>query len=401
MKQIESKMGFKEFILLMGFMMGLVSLSGDAMLPALPEIGTDLNVKNINDTQLIISFAFIGLAIGQMFYGPLSDNIGRKPSLYLSFSIFIVGCVLSSLSDSLTVMLVGRVLQGFGVSGPKIVSVAIVRDKYEGEAMARAMSFIMMIFIFVPMIAPSLGQGIVKIADWRWIFNALLFLASLILLWSYLRLPETNPQENRKAFSFGAIKRNLSEIFRNRFAMVYTIVLGILSSAFLGYLSLVQPIFQKQYELGDLFPAFFAFLALSMGASYFLNGKLVMRFGMKFLSKIAFLTMGVVSSLFIFVSIYTNGHPPLLLMTIYLIIVLFCTGIIWGNLNALAMEPLGHIAGIGAAFVGSIPTLISIPFGILIGRMYDNSVLPLVIGFALTGLISIPLVLLVDKKETK
>lgn len=387
-----------EFVTLMGFMMALVALSIDAMLPALPLIGSDLNVHNENQTQLIISFLFIGLAVGQLFYGPLSDSIGRKKSLYFGFFVYMIGSVLSLFSSTLTTMLIGRVLQGFGVAGPRIVSVAIIRDMYEGKAMAKIMSFVMVIFILVPMIAPTMGQGILLISDWRSIFLAFLILGIIILFWFFIRQPETLKKEKRKKFTFKNIFNALKEIFTNKYSIGYTVISGLISSAFLGYLSLVQPIFQIKYGLGDLFPIIFALLAVAIGSANYSNGKLVMKYGMRVLSKISLIILVCLSFLFLPFCIFVDGSPHLYLFLAYLMFILFCVGIIWGNLNALAMEPLGHIAGIGAAVVGSLATIISIPFGILIGQMYTGTVIPLVGGFAFFGFISLLLMLWIENK---
>lgn len=389
--------GSKEFITLMGFMMALVALSIDAMLPALSLIGTDLKVQDSNDTQLVVSVLFIGLAVGQLFYGPLSDNIGRKVSLYLGFFVYIVGCFFSLFSESLTIMLVGRLLQGFGVAGPRIVSVAIVRDQFEGKEMASVMSFIMVIFILVPMIAPSMGQGILMISNWRAIFASFLFLGLIILIWFFFRQPETLPKSKRTPFSINKIWSALVEIFTNRYSIGYTVITGLISSAFLGYLSLVQPILQVQYDLGELFPIFFAILAISIGGANYLNGKLVIKFGMRKLSKISLICLIIISFLGLVTNYIFNGQPALWIFMIYLMATLFCVGLIWGNLNAMAMEPLGHIAGIGAAVVGSLATLISIPFGILIGQMYSGTVTPLIAGYAFFSVLSLFLMLWIEK----
>ena len=399
MKKIKKKISQFEFVALMGMMMALVALSIDAMLPALGIIGTDLNVANTNNTQLIVSFLFIGLAAGQIFYGPLSDSIGRKNSLYLGFLVYITGCFLSLFSGSLSVMLAGRVLQGFGAAGPRIVSVAIVRDQFSGKEMAKIMSFIMVIFILVPMIAPTLGQGILLITGWRAIFGAFLALGLIILIWFYFRQPETLPSEKRTLFSFNKIFADLKEIFTNRFAIGYTVISGFISSAFLGYLSLVQPIFQIKYELGDLFPLFFALLAVSIGSANYLNGKLVMKFGMKKLSRSAIIVLTILSLAGTGITFIFDGSPDLWVFMTYLMLTLFCVGIIWGNLNAMAMEPLGHIAGIGAAVVGSVATIISVPFGILIGRFYENSVSPVIIGFLIFGFLSLILMHFIESKN--
>lgn len=378
---------FGEFVAMMALMQSLVALSIDAMLPALTEIGQDLGAKEVNDSQLIVTILFLGLALGQGIYGPLSDTIGRKPAIYLGFSLFLVGCLCSLFSTDLTVMLSGRFLQGLGLAAPRCVIVAIVRDQYEGPAMARVMSFVMTIFIFVPAIAPALGQGILFIAHWRAIFAALLCCGLLTLIWFALRLPETLTDDHRIPFTFGRIKRGIFEVCSHRVSLGYTISLGLISSAFLGYLSSAQLIFQKQYQLGTLFPLYFAILALCIGSASFVNGRLVMRFGMQNLSRWSKRISTTISLLFFLYVLSMAGHPPLWALMLYMMMILFCFGIMYGNLNAMAMEPLGHIAGIGAAVTGAISTFISVPCGILIGHSYNGTVIPVISGFAISGVL--------------
>ncbi len=372
---------------MMALMQSLVALSIDAMLPALTEIGQDLGAKTANDSQLIVSILFLGLAFGQGFYGPLSDMTGRKPAIYLGFSLFLTGCLLSLFSTDFSIMLCGRFLQGLGLAGPRCVVVAIVRDQYEGPAMARVMSFVMTIFIFVPAIAPALGQGILLVAHWRAIFAGLLSCGILTLFWIILRLPETLLSDRRIPFSIARIKNGIHEVCTNRVSLGYTISLGFISSAFLGYLSSAQQIFQKQYELGTLFPLYFAILALCIGGASFMNGRLVMRFGMQNLSRWSKRISTAISVLFFLYVLSVSGQPPLWLMMMYMMAILFCFGIMYGNLNAMAMEPLGHIAGVGAAVTGAISTLISVPCGILIGHSYNGTVIPVISGFAISGVL--------------
>ncbi len=384
---------------LMALMMSLVALSIDAILPALPDLGRDLRVREANDSQLVVSLLFFGLAFGQVVYGPLSDSSGRKPAVYLGFFFFFIGCLFSIFATNLTIMLVGRFLQGLGLAGPRVVSIALIRDQYAGRAMARVMSFVMVIFILVPTIAPALGQGILMIGDWRVIFWVFLVLGLITVAWFSFRQRETLPKEGRQPFSPQRILGVVGEVLRNKVTMRYTVAAGFVSSPFIGYLNSAQPIFQDQYELGEQFPLYFAICAIALGGAAFLNGKLVLRFGMRLMSKWAVaiqVSAAVISLLGIHAS---NGHPPLWLFMVYLVFVLFCNGILFGNLNALAMEPLGHIAGIGAAVVGSLSTFISIPFGIMIGRSFSGTVFPLCIGFAVFSILTFILLFWSERKE--
>jgi DHA1 family bicyclomycin/chloramphenicol resistance-like MFS transporter len=377
---------FFEFVALMAMIISMVALSIDAMLPALPDIASDLGVTNINDSQYVISILFAGMAIGQMIFGPMSDSIGRKNAINLGFVVFIIGCLVSLLAQTFTVMLIGRFLQGFGVAGPRIVSIALVRDRYEGRKMARVMSFVMTIFILVPVVAPAVGQAILIFADWRGIFWMFLVLSFIALSWFNLRQPETLPLESRVKFSIEQIVSDVKYIFAIPAAVGYTVAAGIVFGAFLGYLSSSQQIFQQQYGLGDQFVVYFGVLAASLGVASLVNAKLVMRFGMRRLSLGALMSITFLSVPFYFLSQHYAGNPPLGQVMAYLLAVFFFVGILFGNLNALAMEPLGSVAGIGAAVVGSLSTLISVILGVVISSAYDGTILPLVSGFALLSI---------------
>ena len=378
-----------EFVALMALMSSLVALSIDAMLPALPEIGRDLGVQDENDIQFIVIALFLGLAIGQMLYGPLSDSVGRKPAIYLGFALFAAGTLLSVFAASFSAMLVGRVLQGVGAAGPRIVSIALMRDLYEGRAMARIVSLTMSVFILVPAIAPALGQAILLVAHWRMIFGLLFGLALVAAIWFASRQPETLPRGRRLAFSLGRIVRAIQEICDSRVSFGYSVAGGLVFGAFVGYLSSVQPILQVQYGLGELFPGLFAVLALAVGAASFANARLVMMYGMRRMVHWALYGVCGLSWTFLVVAFVFAGHPPLWAFMTNFTITFFGIGILIGNFNSLAMEPLGHIAGIGAAVVGSLMTLVSLSLGALVSQSYDGTVVPLVLGFAVYGTASL------------
>ena len=378
---------YVEFVVLMSMMMSLTALSIDAMLPALPQIGSDLNVQNDNTRQLVISIIFLGLALGQLFFGPLSDKTGRKPAIYAGYALYIAGALMSLLAISFPILLLGRFLQGVGVSAPRAVTLALVRDRFEGRAMARVMSFIMTTFILVPMIAPSLGQAILLYSGWRTIFGSFILLALITLAWFALRLPETLALENRAPFSLGRIISATREILKTRASLGYTVSMGLISGAFIGYLNSSQQIFQEQFALGELFPLFFAVIALSIGVASLLNTRLVIRFGMRFLVSWSLIMIFALSLIALLIALLAAGQPPLWLFMTYLMLAFFCVGILFGNQNSLAMEPLGSMAGIGAAIVGSLSTLISMPLGTIIGQSYNGTILPLIVGMAvLAGL---------------
>jgi DHA1 family bicyclomycin/chloramphenicol resistance-like MFS transporter len=286
-------------------------------------------------------------------------------------------------------MLAGRLLQGLGISAPRAVTLALVRDQYKGRLMARVMSFVMTVFILIPMLAPTLGQAVMRFAGWRGIFAAFVLMALVSLSWFALRVPETLSPERRIPLTLGRMRAAVLEILRDRTAFGYTLSAGLVSGAFLGYLNSSQQIFQEQYALGERFPLFFAVIAFSLGLASFLNARLVMRFGMRFL---VWWTLRIILGLAVVgfsVAALYGGHPPLGFLMAYIMLTFFNVGILFGNQNSLAMEPLGHLAGIGAAVVGSLSTLIAMPLGTLIGRSYNGTVLPLIFGLAVLSGLSI------------
>jgi DHA1 family bicyclomycin/chloramphenicol resistance-like MFS transporter len=367
-------------------MISLVAVTIDMMLPALPEIGRDLGVRRENDNQLIVSLLFLGLAVGQLFYGPLSDNAGRKPALYIGLGLYLGGCLLSLVARSFPVMLVGRFLQGAGAAGPRTVTMALVRDQFKGREMARVMSFVMAVFVVVPVVAPSLGQLMLLVAGWRAIFGVFLTLGTAALAWFALRQPETLTPDRRVPFSLSRMGGAVREVLANRVAFGHTLAAGLVLGAFLGYLNSSQQILQQQYALGTRFPLYFAVLALALGSASITNARLVMRYGMRPLATWSLAGVGGLSLVFLGYASTAGGHPPLAALMGYLLVAFYGIGILFGNLNALAMEPLGHIAGTGAAVVGSLSTMISLVLGTAIGQSYNGTVLPLVGGFAVLGL---------------
>jgi DHA1 family bicyclomycin/chloramphenicol resistance-like MFS transporter len=384
----------------MALLTSLTALSIDAMLPALTDIGADLGVASGNSSQLIVTTLFAGFAIGQLFYGPISDSVGRKRPIYAGLIIFMVGTILAMVATSFTVMLVGRMLQGFGCAAPRIVTIALVRDQYEGRAMARIMSFVLGVFILVPMLAPAIGQAILLVGSWRMIFAMLLVLAGVVAVWFTIRQPETLEPIDRVDLSLKRIAGAVLEVCRDRSALGYTIASGIVFGSFLGYLNSAQQIFQLQYALGAQFPLYFAVLALSIGCASFANSMLVMRYGMRQLSWLALVGSFLASTVYFVYATNANGMPALWTLMSWGLFTFFCLGLVFGNFNALAIESLGHIAGVAAAVIGSLGTMISLLLGLLIGQAYNGSVLPLVGGFALLSLLSLIAMAITERGTT-
>jgi DHA1 family bicyclomycin/chloramphenicol resistance-like MFS transporter len=372
-------LGLVEFVSLMALMTSLVALSIDSMLPALDQIAL----------ELVISLFFIGMAFGQLYYGPLSDAKGRRYVIISGLIVFAIGTLICMWAESLSVLLLGRIIQAFGVSGPRIAALAVIRDQYAGEAMARVMSFIMMVFILVPMLAPSIGQAILYISSWRHIFTFFLLIGLVIGLWFFIRQPETLRKDKRLPFSWSQLWISSKFILSHRLVMFYTITSGLIFGSFLAYISASQTVFQHIYNTGDLFPVYFAMLAFSIGLASFVNGTLVMRLGMRKLCTWALIGWMGFSILLTILCFNYGGVPPFWQTVSLLFAAFFCIGILFGNVNAMAMQPLGDRAGIGAAIIGSFSSMLSVPTAVFIGSFIEDTITPIALGFLIFGALSL------------
>lgn len=384
--QSELSISFREFITLMALMVSLTALSIDTVLPVLTQAGQDLGVSDINQSQYIIAFLMLGLTFGQLVYGPVADSFGRKPSVYIGLFIFIIGSFISYAANSFETMLIGRFLQGFGAAAPRVSSVAIVRDLFTGREMARVLSFVMAVFIFVPVVAPALGEVIQAFSHWRMIFAVFIIMALIISLWMYLRLPETLKPEHRHPFSFADVYTSLIRVVSNRQTLGHTLSAGFVFGCLIGYLNCAPQIYQDYYGAGHLFVLYFSFSALSVGISSLVNSAIVRQFGMHRISLISLIAMVVLALIFLPLTIIYPDDTPLWAFLLFSMASFFCLGLLFGNLNAMAMEPMAHRAGVASSVIGAITTAISVLVGTVIGQLYDLTLIPLVVGFLVTGL---------------
>lgn len=379
----------KSFIVLMAAFMASVALSIDAMLPALQQIGHDLGVADPNHAQYVLVFIFAGMAAGQLVSGPFSDAVGRKKVLYAGLCLYGIGSLICLFSQSLPVMLAGRLLQGFGAAGPYVSAVAIIRDRFSGAQMARIMSLVMMIFILVPSIAPALGQLILFVASWRYIFGLFLCVAMLLAAWVFFGLEETLPPEKRIRLRALDVALGFREVFSCAITTRYMVCMGLAFGGFMGYLNSAQQIFQGLFGAGAMFSVYFGVLALVFGLASFVNSRIVERLGMHRLCRRA--ALGVVVSSSVFLAWCAVFGPQLWPFLTYLAAVCFAMALMFGNLNAIAMEPMGHIAGIASAVIGSSSSVISLMVGTLIGQAYDGTLYPVICGFLAMSLLSLGL----------
>ena len=378
-----------EFIALCALITSLTALSIDTMLPALPAIGEALGVADMRDTQLVVTMVILGMVAGELFAGPLSDAMGRRPVILGGIAIYCLGAVLAMEADSMEMLLIGRFIQGIGVSGPKIAIRALIRDQFEGDAMARIMSLIMMVFILVPAVAPALGQMILLVADWRAIFLVFLVLGLAVAVWFGVRQEETLVGERRRPFRPVSILREAAGLLRHRIVMSYTVAAGLMFGSLLLFLSTAPHIFRDFYAIEALFPYYFAALALGIGFAGMLNSRFVLRFGARRLSLVAFGNQIVCAGLLLGLGRLNDGVPPLGIFMGLMFLLFAGLGCLFGNLNALAMRPLGHMAGLGASFIACFSSIVAFLLATAIGRFYDGTVYPLAAGFLLASLLAL------------
>ncbi|CAM1368231.1 Bicyclomycin resistance protein [Tenacibaculum litopenaei] len=383
----------------MASLMSLVALSIDALLPALSPIGTSIHVTDNQDLQLLITMIFLGLGVGQLISGPISDSVGRKPLIYVGFIVFVLASILCVYSESLEWMIVGRIFQGVGLSAPRTLSIAMVRDTFSGNYMAKIMSFVVVIFILVPVVAPSIGKLLLDQYGWQAIFYSQLFFGAFVILWLAKRQPETLKEEYKTPLRLQLFTNGLREFFKQRQAWVFTLVSGLITGAFMVYLSASQQIFENQYQLKEEFPFIFAGLAISVGLATFLNGTLVMKYGMYRLVRFFAILFIAVSGAYIAL-FYQTPNPSIYVLVTFFVLQFFAIGFLFGNLRSLAMQPIGHIAGVGAAYNGFISTIMAVPIATFIGGFVKETSLPLFIGFFCCGILALGLILYGKTNDT-
>ncbi|WP_191600541.1 multidrug effflux MFS transporter [Marinomonas algicola] len=393
----KSPLSAMEFTFLTATLMSIVAISIDALLPALGVISQDLAVEDANRTQLIISMLFLGMSLGQLICGPLSDSTGRKPILYAGILIYLMGTVMCFMATDLNDLLIGRFIQGLGVAGPYISAISLVRDQYKGNDMAKIMSLVMMIFILVPAIAPSIGQAILLFTNWHGIFVLYLIYACLILIWIYIRLDETLPKAKRIPFTKDGFSFGFKEVVTNKSVISLTLSMGLIFGCLIGYINSSQQIFQEQFHTGKLFSVYFGVLALLLGIASLMNSKLVQRLGMHLITTRAFSALIVSSLVFLIIQLYVEVH--LWMFMLYAGSLFFSFGLLFGNLNAMAMEPMGHVAGIASAIIGATSSILSLTVGTIIGQLYNGTTLPITIGFFIMSSLALGLLFYAEKHK--
>lgn len=386
---------FREFVLLCACLMAMNALSIDPMLPALPDIGRDLAIPHPNDRQLIISTYFLGLGIGSLLFGVLSDRFGRKVVLGSAMALFILSTIACASAHSFGMMLAGRACAGFFAGASRVITVGMVRDRFHGDAMARVMSLIFAVFMLIPVVAPSFGQAILWIAPWRWIFWALVILASLILIWMLARLPETLHPENRMRITARSLLQTVGMVMRTRSSIGYMLASGVVMGGLIGFILSIQQIFFDVFDAEHIFPIGFAAIAGCMGLGSLINSRLVSRFGARRMSQGALIVFILVAA--VHLAVILAGAETLATFMLLQAMTMMTVAFTASNFSAISMEPFHKGAGVASSFQAFLTTALSAALGSAVGRAFDGTTLPFTLGLLCFGSLSFLIVIWAER----
>jgi MFS transporter, DHA1 family, multidrug resistance protein len=393
-KREAANIGFLEFVVLAAAMMSTQAIAIDAMLPAFPVIVSALNVANENHIQWIVTAYMAGLGCGQLFWGLMSDRFGRRPILLGGLGLYVLAALLCGLTGSFHTLLVWRFVHGLAAASV-VVARSVIRDLYSGRQMARVMSLTFMVFLTVPILAPSLGALILWLAPWRYIFIVCGIFAGIVAAWAFFRLPETLHPEYRLTLNRSHIVKAVRLVAFSRSSLWYTLAMSVMFGGILAYVGMVQQIFGEVFHRGNLMPAMFALCATTMGAAAFLNSKIVERFGMRRISHTALLTYIAITGLHALIAAF--GLEQLWIFVALQSATMACFALTTSNFGAMAMDPVASVAGIGASLQGFVSTLGGALVGALIGRQFNGTMVPLPAGSLSCGLASLLFVLLAER----
>ncbi|MBD3845410.1 multidrug effflux MFS transporter [Bosea sp. SSUT16] len=388
-------MGFYPFVGLTAALMATNALAIDSMLPALPEMAEALGIAAANQRQWIITAYLLGFGVSQIFYGTISDRYGRRPVLLFGLSVYVLASIGAALSGSFEAMMIARVVQGIGAAATRVLTVSIVRDCYSGRDMARVMSLALIVFLAVPILAPSIGQAILLVAPWRWIFGILTAFGAAVMIWVMFKLPETQHPEDRKPIDVANVSAAFRTTLTSRIGVGYMLAMAFVLGGLFGFINSAQQVFVDVFNVPHLFTIVFAGIALFMAAASLLNSRIVGRLGMRRVSHGALIGYILFTGTHALVAL--SGHETLLLFALFQGGAMFCFGLIGPNFGALAMDPLGHVAGTASSVQGFVTTVVGALLGFYIGQHFDGTVVPITLGFFLCGLVALGIVLIVEK----
>ncbi|MEO0544735.1 MAG: multidrug effflux MFS transporter [Pseudomonadota bacterium] len=391
----QSKIARPEFIALLAMLMALNALAIDIMLPAFPNILGSYAGTPDNRVQLVLTAYLVGFGFSQLLFGPLSDRFGRRAPLFFGMAIYILFAFAGALAPSLEWLLVARFLQGVGAAATRTIALAVVRDTHSGRAMASTMSLIFMVFMSVPIFAPIIGQIIIIGVEWQWIFVFMGVFCAGILVWAATRMPETLLPENRRPLTFTAVRDAFGYIFANRQSLFYGLSTAFFFGSLFSFLNVAQPIFGDVYGLGALFPLAFAGVAVLMSITSFANSRLVLRIGQRRLAHAGLCAFAAISALHALIALF--GNPPFWLFMIFMSVTMPLFGLIGANLNSLAMEPMGKIAGTASSVFGFGQSVLGSIIGAIVGQQFTDQIATLLVGFAVVSTTALVCVLVAER----
>jgi DHA1 family bicyclomycin/chloramphenicol resistance-like MFS transporter len=387
--------GFPEFVALIAMMMALNALAIDMMLPALPAIGEALSVASENSRQWVITAYLLGFGVAQLIYGPLADRYGRKPVLMVGLGLYVLFSVAAAFTTTFEALILARLGTGLGAAALRVLAVSIVRDRYSGRTMARVMSLSFLVFLGVPILAPTLGQLVLFVAPWRWIFGVLALAGSGFMIWALIRLPETLAPENRLPIRFGRIAEAFRAVVSDRLSVGYTLAMTAITGALFAFINSSQQIFFDVFEEPGLFTTVFGLMAAGIAVASLTNARLVERLGSRRLSHLALI--GFIASAAVHAGVALSGNESLISFAVLQGLTMFCFGFIAGNFGALAMNNMGRIAGTASSVQGFVSTTFGSLTGFLIGQSFDGTAAPMTIGITTCGILALVAVMVAER----
>ena len=389
--------GTREMTAMLAGLMALNAFAIDAMVPALPVIGQSLQVAHENDRQLVVVAYFIGFASTQLLWGPLADRFGRKPVLAAGIVLYALFALLCAFAGSFALLIAGRIAMGGSAAVTRVLVVAMVRDLFEAEAMARVMSLVFMVFMLVPVLAPNIGQAILLVASWRAIFLVLAGYAAIMLIWSSWRLPETLHAEYRRSLNPRAMLTAVAETIRDRQSRGYTIAVTIIFAALVAYISSIQQIVFDAFHEGRFIGLVFAAVAAPMALASWTNSRVVGRYGLRRVGHIASAALVVVTA--VHAAWALLGFENLAVFIVLQGLTMCCFALASSNLSTLAMEHMAPIAGTASSVQGVVGTLGAAVIGFFIGRSFDGTATPFIVGTAICTALGFGVILLTEPKR--
>lgn len=390
-------LSYVEFVAMIAFLMALNAAAIDILVPALTTIGDSFGVGDSNARQFVITSYVLGFGAAQVVYGPLVDRFGRKPILIAGLFIYMAGAFAAVWAPTFGALLAMRLVQGIGAASTRVVAMALVRDRFEGARMASVMSLVMMVFMIMPIVAPNIGALVLAFGDWHELGIVMALFGVVALVWTTIRLPETLDPADRRPLTGKRVAEAFRIVITNRTAAGYTAAMAAFFGVLFAFINQAEQIYTRTYGIGDNFTLYFSLVACFMAASSFANSRLTRRMGVRRLSQTALVAFMILGAIHLGLAIAYGGATPFPLFMVMFILTMCCFGFVPPNLNALAMQPMGHVAGVASAVLGCAQTLGGGILGATVAYFYDGTLVPLLGGFLALSIIAFGLVAVAER----